>query len=143
MSVSSESLPHGPLNILIVSNILTVLTSVAVALTNFVLRKKARSPNSTNSIIWDKKIFLEKPFYLKAFLFSNITNWIRKSNVTYQWQKLIVKEIFVKFIFAIEDLKVNKIRRIFYFFCLSTISGKICRTYFCNWFLQSRKKGQI
>ena len=58
MSVSSESLPHGPLNILIVLNILTVLTSVAVALTNFVLRKKARSPNSTNSIIWDKKIFL-------------------------------------------------------------------------------------
>ena len=29
----------------------------------------------------------------------------------YQWQKLILKEIFVEFIFAIEDLKVNKLCR--------------------------------
>ena len=32
----------------------------------------------------------------------------------YQWQKLTVKEIFVEFIFAIEDLKVNKLRRTFF-----------------------------
>ena len=34
----------------------------------------------------------------------------------YQWQKLIVKEIFVKPQRRFEDLKVNKLRRIFLFF---------------------------
>ena len=33
----------------------------------------------------------------------------------YQKQKLIKKVIFVEFIFAIEDLKVNKLRKIVFF----------------------------
>ena len=32
----------------------------------------------------------------------------------YQWQKLIVKELFVEFNFTIESLKNHKIRRIFF-----------------------------
>ena len=61
----------------------------------------------------------------------------------YQWQKLIVKEIFVKPQRRFEDLKVNKLRRIFFFFFAFQPSQEICRIYFCDWFLQSRKKGQI
>ena len=145
MSVSSESLPHGPLNILIVLNTLTVLTSVDVVLHWLIL-------------FWEKKlghqILQIQSYEIRKYFFRNRSTWrhfysqisqIESGNqmLPYQWQKFIVKEIFVKFIFAIEDHKVNKIRRIFYFFCLSTISGKICRIYFCDWFLQSRKKGQI
>ena len=32
----------------------------------------------------------------------------------YEWQKLTVKEIFEEVIFAIEDLKINKLRRFFF-----------------------------
>ena len=60
------------LKITIVLNILNLLMSVAVELTNFVLRRKAKAPNY---ITGRNKRFLYRPFYFKTYLFLyKITN---------------------------------------------------------------------
>ena len=106
------------MNIIIVLNILTLLTSVAVELTNFVLRKKELDHQIISCDI-------TKDFFIDHY---------------------IEKEIFVELVFAIEHHKVNKLRRSFFFFFFFFLPFNYLRKIAeCNfdWFLQIRKKYQI
>ena len=92
--------------------------------------------------MWHDKRFLHKPFYFKAsFFLLEITNWIRKSNVTFSkpeinWQKFLW-HLFLQ-------LRTSNLTNFSEFFCDSTISRIICRIYLWIYlWLVSRKKKEI
>ena len=82
-------------------------------------------------LFWEKKlghqILQILSYEIRKYFFRNRSTWRHfysqisqtesgNQMLPYQWQKLIVKEIFVKPQRRFEDLKVNKLRRIFLFF---------------------------